>query len=237
MDNDPKGREANAKLMQLCDEKNVSYIKSDADIWGDCKDANELLVKDRERLITDYLTNRGISMQTQRKFHCGYMPNFTYKNNQSTPAVIIPTSETSYIWRSTTENIKRKRGTVHILNHTALNSPYCFVVEGEIDCLSLYDCGFSCIGLGSTSNIRKIFKHDTSKTVLIIAMDGDFAGAKATRELEKLCDEHQTPYITAFPDVWCGCKDANELLVKDRQSLISNLQKLVDEASNLDRDK
>ena len=68
-------------------------------------------------------------------------------------------------------------------------------------------------------------------------MDGDFAGAKATRELEKLCDEHQTPYITAFPDVWCGCKDANELLVKDRQALISNLQKLVDEASNLDRDK
>ncbi|MDE5861679.1 MAG: toprim domain-containing protein [Ruminococcus sp.] len=186
---------------------------------------------------TDYLTNRGISIQTQRKFHCGYMENFPYKNNQTTSVIIIPTSETSYMWRSTTENIKQKRGTVHILNHTALNSPYCFVVEGEIDCVSLYDCGFACIGLGSTSNIRKIFEYDTSKTVLIIAMDGDFAGAKATRELEKLCDEHKTPYITAFPDVWCGCKDANELLVKDRQALISNLQKLVDEASNLDRNE
>ncbi|MDE7138628.1 MAG: hypothetical protein K2O29_09290, partial [Ruminococcus sp.] len=44
--------------------------------------------------------------------------------------------------------------------------------------------------------------YDPSLTVIIIAMDGDFAGAKATRELEKLCDEHKTPYITAFPDVW-----------------------------------
>ncbi|MDE5862075.1 MAG: toprim domain-containing protein, partial [Ruminococcus sp.] len=140
-------------------------------------------------------------MQTQRKFHCGYISDFSYKNNQSTPAVIIPTSETSYMWRSTTEKVKQKRGTVHILNPQALENEYCFVVEGEIDCLSLYDCGFACIGLGSTSNIRKIFEHDTSKTILIIAMDGDFTGAKATRELEKLCDEHQTPYITAFPDV------------------------------------
>ncbi len=186
---------------------------------------------------TDYLTNRGISIQTQRKFHCGYMPIFPYKNNQTTSAIIIPTSETSYMWRSTTENIKRKRGTVHLFNSVALTSPYCFVVEGEIDCMSIDECGFASVGLGSTSNIGKIFAHDTSKTVLIIAMDGDFAGAKATRKLEKLCDEHKTPYITAFPDVWCDCKDANELLVKDRQSLISNLQKLVDEASNLDREK
>ena len=46
---------------------------------------------------TDYLTNRGISLQTQRKFHCGYVENFTYKNNQNTYAVIIPTSNTSYM--------------------------------------------------------------------------------------------------------------------------------------------
>ena len=150
---------------------------------------------------------------------------------------LTPKIENSFMWRNTTENIKRKRGTVHLFNSVALTSPYCFVVEGEIDCMSLDECGFACVGLGSTSNIRKIFEHDTSKTVLIIAMDGDFADAKATRELEKLCDEHKTPYITAFPDVWCDCKDANELLVKDRQALISNLQKLVDEALNLDQDE
>ena len=188
-------------------------------------------------LETDYLTKRGISLQTQRNFHCGYIANFTYKDNQSTPAVIIPTSEYSFMWRSTTENVKQKRGTTPIFNNPALQNEYCFVVEGEIDCMSIYDCGFSCIGLGSTSNIKKIFNYDTSKTVLIIAMDGDFAGAKAARELEKLCDEHKTPYITAFQNVWSNCKDANELLLKDRQALITNLQTLADEALRLDKDE
>ncbi|MDE5861140.1 MAG: toprim domain-containing protein [Ruminococcus sp.] len=76
-----------------------------------------------------------------------------------------------------------------------------------------------------------------SETVLILALDSDKAGLKATTELSKLCEEHKIPYITAFPDVWGDYKDANELLVKDRQKLISNLKKLVDEALNFDKVK
>ena len=184
---------------------------------------------------TDYLTKRGISLDTQRKFHCGYTPNFMYKGNQTTPAIIIPTSNTSFMWRSTIENIKQKRGTAHILNTSALTSPYCFVVEGEIDCISVDECGFSCIGLGSTSNIRKIFNYDTSKTVLIIAMDNDKAGCKATTELEKLCKQNKLPYIKAPQDVWGDCKDANELLVSDRQALIRQLNTLSECALNLNK--
>ncbi|MDE5558465.1 MAG: toprim domain-containing protein [Ruminococcus sp.] len=186
---------------------------------------------------TDYLTNRGISMQTQRKFHCGYMPNFTYKNNQTTSAIIIPTSETSYMWRSTTENIKRKRGTVHLFNSVALTSSYCFVVEGEIDCMSIDECGFASVGLGSTSNIRKIFDYDTSKTVLILALDNDQRGNKATVDLMKLCDEHKVPYIVAQKDLWSDCKDANELLIKDRSRLITSLQSHSERATMLDKDQ
>ena len=184
---------------------------------------------------TDYLTKRGISFDTQRKFHCGYTPNFMYKGNQTTPAIIIPTSNTSFMWRSTIENIKQKRGTAHILNTQALNNEYCFVVEGEIDCMSVDECGFSCIGLGSTSNIRKIFNYDTSKTVLIIAMDNDKAGCKATTELEKLCKQNKLPYIKAPQDVWGDCKDANELLVSDRQALIRQLNTLSECALNLNK--
>ncbi|MDE5582569.1 MAG: toprim domain-containing protein [Ruminococcus sp.] len=186
---------------------------------------------------TDYLTHRGLSIETQRKFRCGYMPNFTYKNNQTTSAVIIPTSKYSYMWRSTIDNIKQKRGNTHILNATSLNAPYCFVVEGEIDCMSVDECGYSCIGLGSTSNIRKIFEFDISKTVLIIALDNDKAGKKATVELSKLCDENSVPYITSDPDIWSDCKDANELLVKDRTRLVSSLQAHSERALKLDKDK
>ena len=186
---------------------------------------------------TDYLIRRGISVETQRKFHCGYTSNFTYKNNQSTPAVIIPTSNTSYMWRSTTENIKRKRGTVHLFNSVALTSPYCFVVEGEIDCMSIDECGFASVGLGSTSNIRKIFDHDNSKTVLILALNNDQRGNKATVDLMKLCDEHRVPYIIAQNDIWSDCKDANELLVKDRARLITNLKAHSERAVTLDKDQ
>lgn len=186
---------------------------------------------------TDYLTNRGISPEIQRKFHCGYVPGLMYGDNKTTSAIIIPTSKNSYMWRSTVENIKQKRGTAHIFNSPALDSPYCFVVEGEIDCMSVDECGFACIGLGSASNIRKIFESDTSGTVLILALDNDKAGIKAVAELEKLCEENRTPYITAPDDLWGGCKDANDLLMKDRQTLIDNLQALSERATMLDKNK
>lgn len=191
---------------------------------------------------TNYLTNRGLSSDTQRKFHCGYVANYQYSHNsQATSAVIIPTSDHSFMWRSTIENLKRKRGTAHILNPSALTAPYCFVVEGEIDCMSVDECGFACIGLGSTSNIKKIFEYDTSKTVLIIAMDNDPpehpTGQETTVKLAKLCDEYRVPYIVSSKDIWSNCKDANELLVKDRTRLIASLQEHLERATALDKDQ
>ena len=187
---------------------------------------------------TDYLTRRGISVETQQRFHCGYIDNYSYFNGtKSTSAIIIPTSDSSYMWRSTTENVKHKRGTAHIFNADALSSPCCFVVEGEIDCMSVEDYGFACIGLGSTSHIRKIFDFDTSKTVLILALDNDKAGKQATVELSKLCDEYNVPYIVADRDIWGDCKDANELMVKDQIQFVTNLQKHYERALSLDKDK
>ena len=191
---------------------------------------------------TNYLTNRGLSLSTQQKFHCGYVANYQYSHNsQATSAIIIPTSSHSFMWRSTIENLKRKRGTAHILNPSALTAPYCFVVEGEIDCMSVDECGFACIGIGSTSNIKKIFEYDTSKTVLIIAMDNDPpehpTGQETTVKLAKLCDEYKMPYIVASKDIWSDCKDANELLVKDRTKLVINLQKHSERAVTLDKDQ
>lgn len=205
-------------------------------ITTDSKDYTKLFAYAESQLyLTDYLTKRGISPEIQQKFRCGYIPEYRYQENKSTPAVIIPTSDNSYMWRSTAENLKRKRGTARILNAGALNDKYCFVVEGEIDCISVVECGFSCIGLGSASNIRKIFDFDTTKTVLIIAMDSDGAGQKATTELEKLCITNKTAFITADFDVWGGCKDANELLVSDRKRLTESLKSLVRRAEKFNR--
>lgn len=186
---------------------------------------------------TDYLTKRGISIETQRKFNIGYVSDFKYKGGYSTPAVIIPTSEKSFAWRSTTENLKQKRGTAHIFNASALKQPYCFVVEGEIDCMSVEELGFPCVGLGSTSNIKKIFNYNITDTVLIIAMDNDNAGKRAETQLATLCIEHEIPYIIAPERVWKGCKDANELLIKGKNTLSETLKTLSNQALNLDIEK
>lgn len=232
-------RELQAKYNLLSSKQTRQKVRSTKSTPLDEKDYTKFFAVAEQHLHeTDYLTRRGLSVETQQKFHCGYVENYQYNHNsQTTSAIIIPTSEYSFMWRSTTENIKQKRGTAHILNHTALNAPYCFVVEGEIDCMSVDECGFDCIGLGSTSNIRKIFNYDTSKTVLILALDTDKAGCKATVELEKLCKEHKTPYITAPQDVWSNFKDANELLVSDRLMLVRSLQTLSERALGLDKDK
>lgn len=185
---------------------------------------------------TDYLFRRGISANIQQHFHCGYIPDYKYSENQTTPAVIIPTSETSYMWRSTTGNEKRKKGTAHILNVVSLEQPFCFVVEGEIDCMSVVECGFPCIATGSTGNIKKIFEYKTSETVLIIAMDNDEPGRKASGELEKLCMENKTPFITV-PELWKPCKDANELLLKDRSEMRKRLLKCAEQAAEIDHEE
>lgn len=76
------------------------------------KDYTKFLAMAEQHLYeTDYLTNHGLSSDTQRKFRCGYVANYQYNHNsQATSAVIIPTSDHSFIWRSTTENIKQKKG-------------------------------------------------------------------------------------------------------------------------------
>ena len=45
------------------------------------------------------------------------------------------------------------------------------------------------------------------------------------------------PYIVAQKDIWSNCKDANELLVKDRSRLIASLQTHSERAITLDKDQ
>lgn len=63
------------------------------------KDYTKFFVMAEQHLHeTDYLTQRGISIDTQRKFHCGYVANYQYnQNSQATSAIIIPTSEHSFM--------------------------------------------------------------------------------------------------------------------------------------------
>lgn len=180
------------------------------------------------------------------------------KREWLTPRIIIPTSECSYLARITTPEPPKKLpngkpnpeykyfvkaykvGNVHIFNSEALinNEGYCYIFEGEIDCLSAIQLGFNAVGLGSTSMIDKLFQEYkiNPNNVLIIALDNDDGGKKATQKLITLCRLNKILYYVANPNVlFNGAKDCNEALINNKNALKTSLEQCKKEALKIDK--
>lgn len=194
---------------------------------------------------TDYLQKRGISNNTRDYFHIGYCANWKsptalkkgYAPPES-PRIIIPTSETSYIARDIrpAENlsdkekqfIKMKEGKAHLFNPDALfnQKEPCFIVEGEIDALSIYEIDHhQAVGLGSVNMAKELvslLKGKRPNQPLIIALDNDKPGQEAAEKLSAELDELKIKHICA--NIAGECKDANELLTADRLKLKENIE-------------
>ena len=186
---------------------------------------------------TGYPAQRGLSAEVLERFNIGFDPGWKHpkvvaegKNPPATPRLIIPTSASSYLARDTREEIpeqqrqysKSKVGKVHIFNLEALEDAErpIFVVEGEIDALSIIEVGGNALALGSVSNaerLLKVLEGRKPKQPLIIAMDNDEAGQKAAKTLAEGLEKQGLTFYRRNP---CeGFKDANEALQKDRESL------------------
>lgn len=188
---------------------------------------------------TDYHTQRGISESTANKFLLGYIPNWKHPKTPNAPAsprLIIPVSEYTYIARDTREELtpeqedykKQKARMIDtakanwIFNAKALQTAQkpIFVTEGELDALSIVEVGGEAVATGSVSNIealKKKIQEQPPAQPLILAFDNDTSGQKATEGLEETLKE-----IGIYPyraELYGNCKDANELLVKDREAL------------------
>lgn len=193
---------------------------------------------------TNYPEKRGLSKAILDRFKIGYVENWKHpnapENVPTSPRLIIPVTKTSYLARDTRENIpddqkayaKAKVGSSDIFNGRAfiddLDKPI-FIVEGEIDALSIMEVGGVAVGLGGTSNAKKLLKILEGKKLerpLILALDNDSAGRKAQDELAKLLQDKKIPYITAeltTKDV----KDPNEMLVKNRETFKARVEEAI----------
>lgn len=182
---------------------------------------------------TEY--HRGISLETLKRFSVGYCPNWKHPKRPEKPAtarLIIPTSKSSYIARATKAaeqkvpkgREKMKAGTVCTFNSAALfqDQKPVFVVEGEIDALSIIDNGGEAIAIGSTARAAalideiKAAKADGKPVAtLIIAFDNDEAGRKAAETLKTGLKALKVPHsIITYPD---GTKDANAYLCANKE--------------------
>jgi replicative DNA helicase len=186
----------------------------------------------------DYLTKRGISIETQKRFNIGYVKEWKHpdnKNNYKSERIIIPTSANSYIARATTDTTNKKflkAGEAHLFNIEALRnnkSEPIFIAEGEIDALSIIEAGGQAIGLGGVNNIELLKAEiDTNKTTqpIILCLDNDTAGETANQKIADYLIQKGIPFTNSSKDILGTYKDPNELLTANRQTLKDKISEI-----------
>lgn len=170
---------------------------------------------------TSYFKSRGLSDETIRTFSLGY--------DAQNQRVVIPVSREFYLSRSVTDKRFYNPSNVKsiIFNLKALqakNKPV-FVVESTFCALSVIQCGGNCIGLNGLNNVNQLIEviqqHQLTDLKLIVALDNDDAGRKASYDLMvKLKEMNIQAIIYNLSDEF---KDPNELLVADASRLKANV--------------
>ena len=180
---------------------------------------NECYTHRNDPAAVQYLSFRGISQDTATAYKLGY--------DTRTGFLIVPTSRYYYVARNTNPEAENrynnpKGAKIELFNAQAIyneESRPVFIVEGAFDALSIIEAGGLATALNSTSNYKKVLdmvKKQTTKSTLILCLDNDAAGAKATAELETGLKELNISYITA--DICGEYKDPNEALKADRMA-------------------
>lgn len=209
------------------------------------------LQANRDLSKTDY--HRGLTLETLNRFKVGYVAEWRHPkapNAPASPRLIIPTSKESYLARDTRAEIpeeqkpysKSKVGSIHLFNAKALQTATkpIFIVEGELDALSIIDVGGEAIALGTTSKVKSllgVLKTRKPSQPLIISLDNDEAGQKASRELIEGLQGLDIPYYRL--DVAQPYKDANEALQLNREALreaVEGAEHIQDEAEQAQRE-
>lgn len=219
---------------------NNTYTQQTAPAEADYTDF--FLQANKDILKTSY--HRGLSLDTLNRFKVGYVESWRHPkapNAPASPRLIIPTSRHSYLARDTRSELtpkqqkysKSKVGKVRIFNSRALQQSQkpIFVVEGELDALSIIEVGGEAIALGSVANKRVLLTMlETQRPAqpLILALDNDEAGKKTTGELVEGLERLQIPFYRI--DVAKPYKDANEALNRDRAALTE----AVEQAENIE---
>lgn len=216
----------------------------------DCSPTHDFFLQAQQAIAsTDYPARRGLSAETCKRFKLGFCAAWKHPGIDpakrryvpASPRLIIPTGNGSYLARDTrptlTEQEKRysksKVGHVQLFNLDALEADEpAFIVEGEIDALSIEELGHPAVALGSTSMARTFLQYVEDHRPgypIIIALDADESGKRAADELEK---GMKGKFILCYraTDLYTEGKDANENLLHGREAFNERLEAAQNEA-------
>ena len=189
---------------------------------------------------TDY--HRGLSMETLNRFNIGFLAAWRHPKAPdavpTSPRLIIPTGKGSYLARDTRKDIpeaaqeysKSKVGRVRIFNADAIQTAQqpIYIVEGEIDAMSICDVGGEAVGLGSTANVNRFLDgiRRAPRQPFIIALDNDKSGREAAQGLREGLKKKGATYYAYNP---CGAhKDANDAMQADRAAFTAAVKRGID---------
>ncbi len=185
---------------------------------------------------TDYFINRGLSREIIDRFNLGY-------DTEKKVATIPYNSDCKgyvhrILWQS--DNKYCKFGN-EIFNIDALYSEsidklllgrddYVFITEGQIDAMSFEEIGLSAIGLGGVNETKKLIellKEKVTSKILVLALDNDKAGRRATGKfIEELAEAELDQKYIVISDLYEEYKDANEYLIADRKGFIEKMKEI-----------
>lgn len=201
--------------------------------------------------ITETKYHRGISLDTLNRFKVGYVENWKHPNApdfvKGSPRLIIPISKYCYIARYTGTDKYIVNGNDYtkqkvtggtdtenlFFNFKSLNKTdkSTFIVEGEIDALSILDCGYNAVSLGSISLINRFTKQlkrakITPKSPFIILLDDDHRGQEAAQKLADALQSNNLPFYWHKKRAFAPYKDPNEAYCKDKNCFINILNSI-----------
>lgn len=191
----------------------------------------------------DYLTKRGIPEALQQKFWCGYDPQWRHPKATNAPyssRVIIPTGSGSYIARATEPDAdlqKMKVGEVIPFNWLAIDKADrpVYIVEGEIDAMSIEAAGGCAVGLGSITMVDKFLTRylETPKQPFIVALDNDGKEqtAAAQKKLVEGLKARGLEVIEYSPTL--NYKDANDALCAEPEAFKASVAEGMRKARDL----
>ncbi len=184
---------------------------------------------------TDYFQKRGLSQATIERFSLGYEPAFTTRDNtglRTWRAGIIPTGKFTYTVRNMdphalkTERIRKRGGSSPIFNPQALQSGKpVFIVEGEMDALSLIEVGAEAAALASPANTEAFIEHIKKYPPnggLILSLDNDPTGQDTTIKLAQELKALDIPFSQV--NISEPYNDPNEALTEDREAFAGMVQ-------------
>ena len=208
----------------------VNYVAAHYNYELDC--TNKEYIKPVERLekidkrFIDWFEQRGISNNTLLRFNITQSTEWMPKANKETTAICFNYYRNGELvnikYRAAQKDFKLEKDAELIFYNldSIKDEKTVFIVEGEIDCLSMHESGIYNVvsvpngaSLSGNVNLKYLdncFEYFHDKEKIIIAVDADEPGERLKAELVRRFGKEKCTYLE-YPE---GCKDINEVLVK-----------------------